>query len=157
MIHGVFLDSIGLALFSLAWWGWLIGGGLAVVGMLFGVHVAVGAPEAQAYSSSDAAIADALSRGDVSAAAQLQAQSQPGYSAPSSSSSYDDDLADRFSRGDVSAGVEWAQGQQQEYMSNQGGPVTRPLTQQEIAERDAAKAAEAAEDAEWVGSSDSIK
>mgnify|MGYP005996524747 CR=1 FL=1 len=51
MINGVLLDSIGLALFSLAWWGWLIGGGLAVVGMLFGVHVAVGAPEAQAAPS----------------------------------------------------------------------------------------------------------
>ena len=82
MIHGVLLDSIGLALFSLAWWGWLIGGGLAVVGMLFGVHVAVGAPEAQAYSSSSYTLEEAAARGDVGAMAQLARQSSPGTAGP---------------------------------------------------------------------------
>ncbi len=152
MINGVLLDSIGLALFSLAWWGWLIGGGLAVVGMLFGVHVAVGAPEAQAYSSSDSATADALSQGDIGAAAQIQAQSQPGYSGPASDpfqKSYEQQLYDSASQGDISAAVKIQQLEQQKWLNTpHAGPEVRQLTEQEIAERDAKAAAEAAQRAE---------
>ena len=147
VINGVLLDSIGLALFSLAWWGWLIGGGLAVVGMLFGVHVAVGAPEAQAYSSSSYTPEESAARGDVGAMAQLQQQSQPGYTGPASDPmqpSYEQQVYDDFNRGDVSSLQQY---EQEKWLNTpNAGPEVRQLTEQEIAERDAAKAAE---DAEW--------
>ena len=123
VIHAIFLDSIGLALFSLAWWGWLIGGGLAVVGMLFGVHVAVGAPEARADGSANWAnqslayepghplyssgpskyvqMADALSSGDTDRYLELKGDTQA-------------QLGNALSSGDIGAGASYAQQMQQE-------------------------------------------
>ena len=139
MINGVLLDSIGLALFSLAWWGWLIGGGLAVVGMLFGVHVAVGAPEAQAYSSSYT-LEEYAAMGDIGAMAKLAQQSQYGYSGPSKEAQMADALSsgdtDRYfelkgdtqaqlgnalSRGDIGAAADYAQQMQQESSGTSSG------------------------------------
>ena len=130
VINGVFLDSIGLALFSLAWWGWLIGGGLAVVGMLFGVHVAVGAPPAQARScefpndprcyyepghplyysgpSKEVQMADALSSGDTDRYLELKGDTQA-------------QLGNALSRGDIGAGASYAQQMQQESSGTSSG------------------------------------